>query len=483
MLNKELVDKYYIPKDKRKKIMLLCDDIRVHSGIAHMGRELVMNTCHHYNWVNVGGAVKHPEAGQKFDLSGDTDQQTGLFDSSVFLYPVDGYGNPDLIRQLIQIEKPDALFLITDPRYWVWLFQMENEIRKHIPIAYLNIWDDYPAPLYNETFYESCDALLGISKQTVNINKLVLGDKTKNRIISYVPHGVNHETFYPMNELEKSDSNFINFKKEMFNGNEYEYCVFFNSRNIRRKQIPDTILAFRHFVDRLPKEKAEKCVLLLHTQPVDENGTDLNAVIELLCPEYCNVVFTKGPMAPQQLNWLYNLADAQILLTSNEGWGLSLTEAILSGIPIIANVTGGMQDQMRFVKDGKWMEFDDNFPSNHRGTIKECGEWAFPVFPTSRSLVGSVPTPYIFDDRCEPEDATNQIEAIYNLSPDERKRRGLAGREWALGDEAGFTSEKMGEKIINNLDELFNTWTPREKYELILAGDKKKKVLNHKLIY
>jgi hypothetical protein len=483
MLNKELVDKYYIPKDKRKKIMLLCDDIRVHSGIAHMGRELVMNTCHHYNWVNVGGAVKHPEAGQRFDLSGDTDQQTGLSDSSVFLYPVDGYGNPDLIRQLIQIEKPDALFLITDPRYWTWLFQMENEIRKHIPIAYLNIWDDYPAPLYNETFYESCDALLGISKQTVNINKLVLGDKANNKIISYVPHGVNHKTFYPMNELEKSDSNFINFKKEMFNGKEYEYCVFFNSRNIRRKQIPDTILAFRHFVDRLPKEKAEKCVLLLHTQPVDENGTDLNAVIELLCPEYCNVVFTKGPMAPQQLNWLYNLADAQILLTSNEGWGLSLTEAILSGILIIANVTGGMQDQMRFVKDGKWMEFDDNFPSNHRGTIKECGEWAFPVFPTSRSLVGSVPTPYIFDDRCEPEDAANQIEAIYNLSPEDRKKRGLAGREWALGDEAGFTSEKMGERIISNLDELFNTWTPREKYELILAGDRKKKVLNHKLIY
>ena len=483
MPNKELVDKHYIPKDQRKKIMLLCDDIRVHSGIAHMGRELVINTCHHYNWVNIGGAVKHPESGQRFDLSEDTNKQAGITDSSVTLYPVDGYGNPDLIRQLIQMEKPDALFLITDPRYWVWLFQMENEIRKHCPIIYLNIWDDYPAPLYNETFYESCDALLGISKQTVNINKLVLGDKSGNKIIEYVPHGVNHEVFYPMSKEEKSNTDFLNFKKDLFEGKEYEYCVFFNSRNIRRKQIPDTILAFRHFVDRLPKEKAEKCVLLLHTQPVDEHGTDLNAVIELLCPEYCNVVFTKGPMAPQQLNWLYNIADTQILLTSNEGWGLSLTEAILSGTPIIANVTGGMQDQMRFVKDGKWIEFDGEFPSNHRGTIKECGEWAFPVFPTSRSLVGSVPTPYIFDDRCEPEDAADQIEAVYNLGPEERQRRGNTGREWALGDEAGFTSEKMGNRVIEYVDELFDTWEPREKYEFILAGDYKKKVLNHKLIY
>ena len=474
----------YIPKDKRKKILLLCDDIRVHSGIAHMGRELVMNTAHHYNWVNLGGAVKHPEAGQRFDLSEDTNKQAQIQDSSVMLYPTDGYGNPDIIRQLIQMEKPDALFLITDPRYWVWLFQMENEIRKHCPIIYLNIWDDYPAPLYNETFYESCDALLGISKQTVNINKLVLGSKSEGKLIKYVPHGVNEKNFRPLSKEEKSSKEFLEFKNQIFQGKEFDFVLFFNSRNIRRKQIPDAILAFRHFVDRLPKEQAKRCLFLLHTQPVDEHGTDLPAVIDLLCPEeYCNVFFTGGMYDPQRMNWLYNLADCQILLTSNEGWGLSLTEALLAGLPIIANVTGGMQDQMRFVKDGKWVDFDEDFPSNHRGTIKEHGEWAFPVFPTSRSLVGSVPTPYIFDDRCEPEDAADQIEVVYNLGPEERQRRGNTGREWALGDEAGFTSEKMGNRVIEYVDELFDTWEPREKYEFILAGDYKKKVLNHKLIY
>lgn len=474
----------YIPKEKRKKILLLCDDIRVHSGIAHMGRELVMNTAYHFNWVNLGGAVKHPEAGQRFDLSEDTNKQAGIEDSSVMLYPTDGYGNPDLIRQLIQIERPDAIFLITDPRYWVWLFQMENEIRKHCPIIYLNIWDDYPAPLYNETFYESCDALLGISKQTVNINKLVLGSKSEYKIIEYVPHGVNHKVFRPLSEEEKSTKEFLEFKNNILKGKEFEFVLFFNSRNIRRKQIPDTILAFRHFVDRLPKDKAKKCLLLLHTQPVDEHGTDLPAVIDLLCPEeYCNVYFTGGMFDAQRMNWLYNLADAQILLTSNEGWGLSLTEALVVGLPIIANVTGGMQDQMRFIRDGVWMDFDENFPSNHRGTVREHGEWAFPVYPTSRSLVGSVPTPYIFDDRCEPEDAADMIEDVYYLGKEERQRRGSKGREWALGDEAGFTSEKMGNRVIQYVDELFDTWQPREKYEFMLAGDYKKKVLNHKLIY
>jgi len=269
----------YIPKDKRKKILLMCDDIRVHSGIAHMGRELVINTAHHFNWVNLGGAVKHPEAGQRFDLSEDTNRQAGVQDTSVMLYPTDGYGNPDLIRQIIQMEKPDAIFIITDPRYWTWLFQMENEIRKHIPIVYLNIWDDYPAPLYNKEFYESCDALFGISKQTVNINKLVLGDKAQYKMIEYVPHGVNEDNFKPLAEDVLGSKEFIEFKNQMFQGKEIDFVVLFNSRNIRRKQIPDTILAFRHFVDGLPKEKAKKCLLLMHTQPIEEHGTDLNAIV------------------------------------------------------------------------------------------------------------------------------------------------------------------------------------------------------------
>ena len=361
---------------------------------------------------------------------------------------------------------------------------MENEIRKHIPIVYLNIWDDYPAPLYNKEFYESCDALFGISKQTVNINKLVLGEKAQYKMIEYVPHGVNEDNFKPLAESELSSKEFTEFKNQMFQGKEIDFVVLFNSRNIRRKQIPDTILAFRHFVDGLPKEKAKKCLLLMHTQPVEEHGTDLNAVVELFCSEdHINVHFTGGMFDHTRMNWLYNLADTCILLTSNEGWGLSLTEALLSGTPIIANVTGGMQDQMRFVKDGVWMDFDKDFPSNHRGTYKEHGEWAFPVYPTSRSIQGSVPTPYIWDDRCEAEDAAQMIEELYLLGNTERKRRGEAGRKWAAGPEAGFTSKIMGERIIKHIDTLFETWTPREKYELILAGEVAKKKIVHKLKY
>jgi glycosyltransferase involved in cell wall biosynthesis len=472
----------YIPKDKRKKIVLICDDIRVHSGVATVAREIVTHTCHHFNWVNIGGAINHPDKGKKLDLSADSNQIAGIDDAYVMMYPVNGYGDVDFLRQVIKMEKPDAIMLITDPRYFVWLFNIEQEIRKNIPIAYLNIWDDYPAPMYNRPYYEACDLLMGISKQTVNINQLVLGDKGKNKVFRYIPHGLNHNVYRP---IEENDPELKKFKKEFFGNDNPDFVLFFNSRNIRRKQIPDAMLAFRAFLDSLPKEKADKCQMVLHTEIVSDHGTDLAKVKEYFFNEsYPNAIkFSTHKLSSIQLNYLYNIADAQILLTSNEGWGLTITEAILAGTPIIANVTGGMQDQMRFEdKDGKWFTPTADFPSNHNGTLTKHGEWTFPVFPTSRSIQGSPQTPYIFDDRCKWEDATERIKELYNLPRAERKARGLKGREWAI-EEAGFTSEKQAERVMEAFNELFSTWKPKEKYEITNATEYKGKFLPHKIYY
>ena len=469
----------YVPKDQRKKILLMSDDIRLPSGVGNVGKDIVINTAHRYNWVNVGGAMRHPDKGKRFDVSEDTNKESGIEDSSVIIYPTDGYGDPTLLRNIINIEKPDAIFLITDPRYWTWLFQMENELRKKLPIIYLNIWDDYPAPAYNKSFYESCDALLGISKQTVNINKLVLGEDAQYKVIDYVPHGINTKYYFP---LEQNNPELVEFKKQVFGDKQVEFALLFNSRNIRRKSIPDTLLAWKYFIDKLPKEKADKCVLVLHTQPVDDHGTDLIAVKNYIFGvDYNNIIFSQNRLPVNIMNLLYNSCDAQILLSSNEGWGLSLTEALLTGKPIISNVTGGMQDQMRFEdENGNWFTPDAEIPSNHTGRYKKHGKWAYPVFPTSRSLQGSPQTPYIWDDRCNPEDAAEQIMRVY--LDEKRAENGLAGREWALG-EAGFTAKIMGERVIKNVDKLFETWKPQPHYHFINANEFEPSVLNHKLLY
>ena len=473
----------YIPKDKRKKILLICDDIRVHSGVATVAKEIVIHTAHHFNWIQMAGAIKHPDSGKIIDLSEHITELTNIPDPLVRLYPQDGYGNGEILRKLIKAEKPDAIMLFTDPRYFTWVFNMEQEIRKNIPITYLNIWDDYPAPMYNRSYYEACDLLMGISKQTVNINKLVLKNREKNRIFKYIPHGLNSKVYFPINEDNKE---FNEFKKQIFKGSKPKFTMFFNSRNIRRKQIPDALLAYRAFLDTLPLEEALQCKFILHTEIVSDAGTDLAAVHEYMFGEKYKecVVFSTEKLSQKQLNYLYNAADVQILLTSNEGWGLSITEALLTGTPIIANVTGGMQDQMRFVdENGKWFTPSADVPSNHRGTYKEHGEWAFPVYPTSRSIQGSPSTPYIYDDRCKWEDAFERIKEVYNLTPQERKAKGLKGREWAISDEAGFTVEHQAKRVINVFNELFSTWKPREKYEVVNVNEYKGKFLNHKIIY
>ena len=475
----------YIKREDRKKILLLSDDIRFTSGISTMAKEIVIGTAHRFNWVNLGAAINHPEQGKKLDVCGDTNNIAGIPDSSVFIYPVSGYGTQELVRSLINLEKPDAIMFFTDPRYWIWLFQMENEIRRNIPMIYLNIWDDLPAPLYNKAYYESCDTLLAISKQTKNINEMVLGDKAKDKIIKYVPHGINENNFYPISKDSAEYGEVEKMKERYFGNNIPEFVILYDARNIRRKCTSDLIAAYSIFCDKIGKEKAKKCALLLHTQKADDNGTDLGVVSELLCdPEYQRVVFSEYRYSPQEMNRMFNIADVTVLVSSNEGWGLSITEGMMCGKPLIATVTGGMQDQMRFEdENGKWVELTKDFPSNHFGRYKKHGKWAFPCYPTNMSIVGSIPTPYIFDDRADFRDIAAQIENVYNLSPEEREEIGKAAREWVTSDESKMSARWMCQNVIDAVEETFDKWKPRRKYEFMKVEKLPRKKIVHPLVY
>jgi len=463
----------YIPQDQRKTILLLSDDIRTHSGVGCQSRNIVLNTAHRYNWVNLGGAVKHPDTGKGFDLSKDVNNETGLQDSNVKVIATEGYGNESLLRQIIKTEKPDAIIHFTDPRYWVWMYQMENEIRQQCPLVFYTIWDDLPYPMWNRNFYRSDDMLLGISKQSTNIVKNVLRDHQKEDwAVKYVPHGIEPKRFFPIiNDLE-----FEVWKEKFLEKEKYDFVVLWNSRNIRRKNASDIILAWRTFLDQLPVEQAKKCLLLLHTDPVDEHGTDLPAVVEAVCdPEIHKVRFDAQKWNEKELNYIYNISDAHMFFTDNEGWGLGLTESLMAGRMIIAPVQGGMQDQMRFEDEkGDWIDFSTEHPSNADGKYKKCGEWAMPIFPKTRSVKGSPQTPYIFSSQCSVEDGAIALMKVYKMGPEERERRGLAGRKWAMSNEAGFTAERMGERFIENLEVLFENWEPQSRFSVIKVDDSTK---------
>ena len=204
------------PIPAKKKILLLSDDLRMHSGVGTVSRNLVKGTCHLFDWVQIGGAIKHPDGGKIVDISEDLRKEMGVPSAYCKIYPTDGYGNPDVLRHVLSEEKPDMIIHFTDPRFWEWLYQMEHELRQTTPLGYLNIWDDLPFPHWNENAYESCDLLMAISKQTYNINKHVCqrSPRVEGIDLHYVPHGINPLEFFPIDANHPEWNDMQNFKME-----------------------------------------------------------------------------------------------------------------------------------------------------------------------------------------------------------------------------------------------------------------------------
>jgi glycosyltransferase involved in cell wall biosynthesis len=459
----------------KKKILLMSDDLRMSSGVGTMSKEFVLGTVHKYDWIQIGGAIKHPDAGKIVNMDETTRLETGVEDAKLTIYPISGYGNSDILREVMIREKPNAIMHYTDPRFWGWLYDMEHEIRQEMPIFYYNIWDDWPAPQYNEFFYECSDLIMNISKQSVAIVKDVAKKKPRTDWdCTYIPHGISERYFKPVSTDE--EKKLVKNTKKRLTDSEVEFVVFYNNRNIRRKMTGDVIMAFKTFCDMLPKEKADKCALLMHTQPVDENGTHLPNVVKAICPEY-KVYFSDKKLEASELNHLYNLSDVTINIASNEGFGLGTCESLMAGTPIIVNVTGGLQDQCGFKLNGK------HLTANDYGEIKSLhddrkwannpeltwGEWVKPVWPSNRALVGSIPTPYIFDDRCRWDDAADCIKEWYDMSKEDRDDCGIKGREFVQGKDSMMTAKNMSQNFIDHMERAFDNWKPKKRYKIFKA--------------
>jgi glycosyltransferase involved in cell wall biosynthesis len=281
--------------------------------------------------------------------------------------------------------------------------------------------------------------------------------------VSYVPHGINSETFKPTEVPQ-------DFKKQLLGDKDYKFVFFWMNRNIKRKQPSDVIWAFSKFVDGLPPEDKDKVCLLMHTAPVDNNGTDLIKVAETIASG-CDVKFSTSRVSQQQLNWIYNIVDCTINIAGNEGFGLVTAESVMAGTPIIVNVTGGLQDQCGFKKDGKYLTADDyvEIGSLHdwrkwAPSVKH-GEWVKPVWSRVQTMVGSVPTPYIIDDKVDVYEVADAMRYWYEIPREDRKKMALKGREEFLG-EMGLNSKNMCQTLIDGIETTFQNWKPKDRFTI-----------------
>ena len=409
---------------EKKKIFVLADHPFTPSGVGSQTKyfiEALLNTGR-YSFICFGGAIKH----QNYNP-----MKTEEWGDDWVIFPVNGYGNQDQVRSVLRNHKPDLLWFMTDPRFWTWLWAMDNEIRTHIPMVYHHVWDNFPAPMFNKGYYQSNDKIVCISKVTHEIVKTVAPDVDS----IYLPHAVNGEMFKP---LEKSVRKRV--RKESMGMDEDKFVFFWNNRNARRKQSGTLIFWFKEFLDRVGHDKA---TLLMHTDPHDGHGQNLTHIMEHLGLTDGQLYFSTAKMPPEKLGEVYNSVDCTINISDAEGFGLATLESLSCGVPIIVNMTGGLQEQ---VTDGEnW--------------------FGIGIEPNSKAIIGSQDVPYIYEDRIGKEDFINALTRMIEMSPEERSALGMAGREHVLKN---YNFDNFNNDWIKTIDETIEkcgSWETRKNYD------------------
>jgi glycosyltransferase involved in cell wall biosynthesis len=419
---------------KKKKILVLSDHPLSPSGVGTQTRYMIeaLLKTGRYKFVCLGGAIQHADyTPVKVEHWGDDWQ----------IFPIDGYGNHEIIRSVLRKEKPDVLWFMTDPRFYEWLWEIENEVRAHVPMVYYHVWDNYPAPHYNGRYYRSTDEIICISKVTYGCVTEVAPEVSSK----YLPHAVPDSIYFKRTSAEDKEK--IKIMKDRMieacapeNSNPKKKYFFWNSRNARRKHSGTLIWWFKDFLDEVGHEKA---TLVMHTDPRDPHGQDLPHIIEHLGMNNGQVLLSTNKVSAEDLSMMYNVADFTVGISDAEGFGLSTLESLSCGTPIIVNMTGGLQEQ---VTDGeKW--------------------FGWGIEPSSKAVIGSLSVPYIYEDRIGQKEFIDCLKKAMSLTPTKYKKMSDAGIAHVKKNYSFNNLEKSWIQTMDEIVEKHGSWSTRKNYQ------------------
>jgi len=402
----------------KKKILVISDHALSTSGVGTQTRHLINGLLERYpgEWTfrQFGAALKH------------TEYDTAVVNEDFIIKPIDGFGDKDLIRITLATEKPDILLIFTDPRFFIWLFEMEDEIHQVCPIIWWHVWDNYPFPQFNDVLYRSTDIINCHSYLTYEMVSERHPEKT-----NFIPHAIPDNIFFPMQEqdIKKHKINMLGYdKKDCFVG------IWVN-RNAKRKRPNDVLQVWKEFLDKTGEKYGKRdSILIMHTDPYDNEGPNLVITSEYLGIND-NVIFSNSRLDFEKMNVLYNISDFCFNISYAEGFGLPTLESMCAGKPIIAVKTGGLTRQVVDHRDGS---------ENGIATDVEC-----------RTLVGSQQVPYIYEDYTSSDTIASAIFKLYDMSQEDRNRLGEKARQYAMSE---FSYDKTIDMWHNSLTGLYNNW-------------------------
>jgi glycosyltransferase involved in cell wall biosynthesis len=406
-------------KDKFK-ILVISDHALSSSGVGTQTRHLINGLLEKNTWSfrQLGAAIKH------------ADYRTIVVNDDFIIKPIDGFGDPNLLRVTLATEKPDALFIFTDPRFFIYLFEMEDEIHQICPIVWWHVWDNDPKPTFNKPLYDATDLINCHSYKTYTQLKDDYPDKT-----NFIPHALPKELFFPMEKNEKLD-----WKSKILGEDRLDHrvCLWVN-RNAKRKRPNDVLLSWKMFIDLYKEKHGElpKATLLMHTDPMDSEGPNLFQTLEMLEIKD-SVVFSKDTLSFEQMNILHNISDFCLNISYAEGFGLSTLESMQCGNPIIAVKTGGLTRQVVDYRDGK-----------ENGVALDVD---------LQTLVGSQMVPYIFEDYVKPQNVANAIMKLVEMTENNFE---LLRKQVLQYVDKEFSLQKTVDMWHETLLETINNWKKR----------------------
>ena len=401
---------------KKMKILMLSDHMLSTSGVGCQSRFLSFGLVNKGKWEikQLGAAMKH----ENYDLATPH--------ADIMIKPVDGFGNRDTLRQLLATEKPDVLFLFTDPRFFMWVWQMEDEIHQVCPIAYWHVWDNDPYPAFNSMFYEGTDLINCHSFKTFELVSKHFPEKT-----NFIPHALPEELYFPMTSEDKKKHKLALLGKDR----EDHFVGIWINRNAKRKRPNDVMMSWKLFLDNLEKKHGHRnATLIMHTDPQDQEGPNLFASADVIGVKD-DVFFSPQRIEFEQMNVLHNISDFCINIALNEGFGLPTLEAMQCGNPIIAQKTGGLTRQV----------------VDHR----DESENGFALDPDVRSMVGSQMVPYIYEDYCTNEKTADAMMKMYELGPEGRDKIGKKARAYVQSE---FNLKDTIDRWDETLTDLIENW-------------------------
>lgn len=381
---------------KRIKLLVVTDDIRIKSGVGIQAYKICtgLQKTGKYDVVVMAGS-----------LQAHNPQPVMLDD--IKLYPVREYGNQQIFREIYSIEQPDIVLCFSDPRFFEYIFQIDNEIRKKSRLLLYHTWDNTPFPDYNLPWYSSCDHLVMISNFSYDLFR------KRGLHCSWIPHGISETEFFPLTPAARDVA-----RKQLLQAagivSPVNFIVFYNGRNISRKRPGDTIMAFDDFARTHPDT-----ALLMNTEVLSEDGGDLRQLIERQCVTP-NIILNFKKVSTADLNTFYNIADVTINIAHTEGHGLCVTESLAAGTPVIATETGGITAQIR-TKTGT--------------QFKEQYDAGMLLPPAVRNLFATPTVPYHYYDYVSHEQVVKALNDAYHrleTDPEGWHALGAMGREHML---------------------------------------------------